>query len=162
MSKKKIIYGVLGVGALTAIALPIFAGGGYCAGREGHAFGGGHDMKMMSDRMITKLSRKLKLEESQRDALFAAADEVRPEFRSMREQMYQSRREMHDLEPKADNYDQKVAELAKKHAELASKMTVVVAEIKSTLADVLTEEQMAQLKEMREHRRHRLHQDDLG
>ncbi len=166
--RKKFIYGALGVGTLALVALPIFAGGGACGERGGHDFGrhgfGGHGAGMLSDRMIAKLSRKLDLEDSQREALFAAADEARPTFRQMREQLRESRRAMHTLDPKADDYDAKVAELADQHSALAGRMTMAMAGVKSTLSEVLSEAQMQKLMAMRKHRHggrhHDYHEDD--
>ena len=163
LNKKKAIYGALGFGALIAVALPIFAGAGGGCGEKGHGFGKLYGMSMMNDRMITKLSRKLDLETSQRDALFAAADEARPLVREMREQMHQSRRAMREYDPKAADYREKVADLAKKHSELAHKMTLMVADLKTTLVEVLTEQQMQKLKEVYKNKRqnrHKKHHDD--
>ena len=156
--KKQIIYAVLGVGALTAVAVPIFAGGGHCSERGGHGLGG-HDIHIMSDRMIGKLSRKLDLDDAQRKALYAAADDARPTLREMREQLRASRRALGDLDPKSTGYDAQVMSLAKKHGALASDMTLMVAGMKRAMADVLNAEQMEKLMNMLRHRDQHRHRD---
>ncbi|MGR3913109.1 MAG: Spy/CpxP family protein refolding chaperone [Gammaproteobacteria bacterium] len=154
MSKKKWWFAALGAGALGAVALPLFAGG-QCErggwGKHGHG--------MMSERMIDKMSKRLKLDKNQRTTLYAAVDEARPALRAAREQLRESRRALHEFDPKAADYDGKVARLAKTHGELAVRMTMLAAGMKSTLVDVLNDAQEKKLKEYMARRHHRHHGD---
>ncbi|MGR3984682.1 MAG: Spy/CpxP family protein refolding chaperone [Gammaproteobacteria bacterium] len=157
MSKKKWLFAALGAGALSMAALPLFAGG-KCArdgwGKRGHG--------VMSERMVDKISKRLKLDDSQRTALSTAAGEARPAMRAARKQLRESRRALREYDPKASDYDAKVARLAKTHGELAVQMTMLTAGMKSTLAEVLNDEQEQKLQEIiqRRHRHHDEHHDD--
>ena len=152
MSRKKYLYGALGLGALTLVALPIFAGGKYFG--HGHKHGHGEHM-MMSDKMIDRLSHRLDLQDAQRDSLYAAADEVRPQVREFRRQLLESRNALRDLNPNAEDYHEQVAALADKHGAMAREATTLVAGMKSTLAEVLDDAQMTKLMGMLERKRGR-------
>ncbi len=174
MSKiKKVIYGVVGVSVLTAIALPVFAGSGHYDGHDGHGMRSGHEMRsehghghghgmrsehghghgmrsehgrgIRNDGMPSKIFQNLGLDEAQRNAFIDAANESKREWTAVSEQIRESRKIMQDMDPKADDYDVKVVELAKRHAELASQMTILMAGMKSTMADLLTDAQWQEI-----------------
>ncbi len=146
MSKrKKVIYGVvgvvgvIGVGIFVAIGLSIFAMGNH---RHDHGPG------LMTDRMLDKMAEALHLDETQKNTLLSAAEKSKQEWDAVQKQMHESRKAMHYLDPKAYDYDVKVAGLAKTNADLAIKMTMMRASMKSTMADVLTDAQMQEVKKI--------------
>ncbi len=158
MSKiKKVIYGVVGVSVLTAAALPIFAGNGHGDGHgHGHSHGHSHGHGMESgygsgsvnNRSGSNIFQNVydQLNETQRNVLLGAANESRQTWLVMDKQMLQYRKDMMELNPKAKDYDAKVARLVEKEAELSRQMTLMRASMKSTMADVLTDAQMREIK----------------
>ncbi len=138
--------------AAAVVAAPVIAGDdGHHRGRHGF---GGPDVHMLSERMIGKLSRKLDLDDAQREALFAAADATRPAARDMRRQFREFHAAMHDLDPKAPDYAAAAAELAKQHGTMASAMTLLVADLKAIMAEVLSTAQMEKFQAMWQRRHH--------
>ena len=146
--KNKWLFAALGAGALAAAAIsapPLHAG---AFGWGGHRHDGNDGIRMLSDRSIERFSRRLKLSDEQRTALFAAADEVRPKMRDARDQLRAARRALREFDPNAPDYDGKVAALAKTNGEMAAEVTTLIAEMKATLFEVLNDEQERRLARM--------------
>ncbi|MDA7972006.1 MAG: periplasmic heavy metal sensor [Gammaproteobacteria bacterium] len=145
--KKKWLFAALGAVALAAAAipaLPLHAGAFGWGGHRDH----NHGIAMLSDRAIERFSKRLKLNDEQRAALFAAADEVRPKMRAARDQLRAARRALREFDPNAPDYDGKVAALAKTNGEMAAEVTTLIAGMKATLFEVLNDEQERRLARM--------------
>ncbi|MGI9311767.1 MAG: Spy/CpxP family protein refolding chaperone [bacterium] len=154
MSKKKYLYAAL-AGAIVIAGALAACNVRHDYHHDGDRIGHAHHGLMLGERMIKRLSRKLELDDAQRDALRTVAEDARPSLMRMRDQLRESRRAMLDLDPNAADYDDRVAELASQHGALASEMTRKAAEIKATLAEVLTAKQMERLTKMLSRDRHR-------
>lgn len=170
MNKKHYLYA--GLGVIVTAALLAF---GFAQHKRHHCHHHGHhgyhakaqqgesgkSFAPMSEKKLKRIARKLDLSESQRDALFAVAESKRETMREIAQQKRATRDALLELDPTAANYRQRATQLAADSADLARRRTLLLADIKSELADTLTEAQaqkvMRMLTRRGHHKRHRNH-----
>lgn len=108
----------------------------------------GKSFAPMSEKKLKRIARKLDLSEAQRDALFAVAESKRETMREIAQQKRATRDALLELDPTAANYRQRATQLAADAADLARRRTLLFADIKSELADTLTEAQAQKVMRM--------------
>lgn len=95
----------------------------------------------------------LDLDEAQRDAIAGIIDSVQPEAQVLREQARSNRETIQALDPSDADYDSVLNEVAISNGNLATQATILFAEVRQDVGEVLTPEQLEKLENARERRR---------
>jgi periplasmic protein CpxP/Spy len=127
-----------------AIAAPGHDGAGHVGKRDLHRGAGMHGGGDPG-RMVEHLSRRLGLDESQRQTLEDAAAALKPEMAAVRERAEANRQAMRELDPDASDFDSKLDELAREKGDIETQQTLLHGRLRSEIHAVLTPEQLQQL-----------------
>ena len=119
-----------------------FAGGGCSGGAHGRGWGDGHG--------IERMAQWLDLSADQRTSVHAIEDKYRPQLRSLRDQMTDSRKALREAAAQPVPDDAKVRMLADAQGKGVAEMIVLRARMFGEMRSLLTETQRAKLRDLRE------------
>lgn len=137
----------------TSLALLAVTGGAAVAdhgdhGRK-HRFHRGAGMHEAADpeRMLRHLTRKLELDDTQRQQIENIVTAAKPEMEALRERSASNREAMRELDSGDGNYEARLNELALEKGSIASEQALLHGRVKSEIDAVLTPEQRRQLED---------------
>ncbi|MGB0126644.1 MAG: Spy/CpxP family protein refolding chaperone [Rhodocyclaceae bacterium] len=116
--------------------------GGHGGDGFGHGMGEGHGIERMVDW--------LDLSASQRTSVRAIEDKYRPQLRTLRDQLADSRKALRDLSTQAKPDEPKVRTLADAQGKAMSDLIVLRTRMFGEMQQLLTEAQRAKLRDFRE------------
>ena len=114
-------------------------------GRHGGRRAGASPLKM-----IERVSRRLDLDETQRQSVDNIIEAARPEFSALRKRASDSRRAMMALEPSDPDYSAKLSNLATEIGDAAAEGVRLFGRVRAEFDAELTDEQRAELAELKE------------
>jgi len=149
------------VSAAAALAAPADGGDGH--GGKRHLYGGA-GMHGAGDpsRMVEHLTRRLELDQSQRQAVENAVSSLQPEMDALRERAEANRTRLQGLDPGASDYPARLNELATEKGAVETEQTVLHGRLKADIHAVLTPGQRQQLSEHSKEMRHRFMKSNQG
>lgn len=143
-------------GLLAFVTIAMISAAAFAADKDGrrgpdrHAGGPGFGMPDPG-MMVSKISRHLDLDDTQREAVKNIMDAAKPELKALREQFGANRKALEEL----DAGSAEVQNIATSNGQLATDATLLFARIRGEIHAVLTEEQLAKAAEMKEERKER-------
>ena len=139
-----IISAVL-AGSLAA-AIPAFARGTGPQGDCGHDRGGMTGMRGDPEARIEHMTRRLNLDDKQRDAVRAIVDKHRAEMRTLHDKMTDNRKQLRALTAQGNADEAKVRALADAQGKNMADMIMLHTRVQSEIDKVLTPAQREQLQ----------------
>ncbi len=127
--------------------------GGHRGRHHGHAgmMHGGPDFS----RIVEHMSRRLELDDTQKQVIGNIVDAAKPEAEGLREQAQSIRVAMHALDIADEDYDVQRQKLAGRKGELVTQVTLLHGRVMAEINAELTDEQRAKFSEGRDKMRKR-------
>lgn len=142
MDKRKLLAAAALVSGLMTASAFAFAGGGCSGGAHGRGWGDGHGIERMAEW--------LDLSADQRTSVRAIEDKYRPQLRSLRDRMTDSRKALREATAQSAPDDAKVRMLADAQGKAMAAMIVLRTRMFGEMRLLLTDTQRAKLRDFSE------------
>lgn len=136
--------------ALVTTLVAGLASGAASAHRGGFGGGDGFGHGMGGGRGIERMADWLDVTPAQRTSIRAIEDKYRPQMRTLRDQMADSRKALRDLSTQAKPDESKVRTLADAQGKAMSELIVLRTRMFGEMQQLLTDAQRAKLRDFRE------------